>query len=194
LTGGSAGFLGYYVMAAILVLSSLVAMRLPLGKALKMALAWVAIFGAFFVFFAFRSDFLTFGQRLKAEAFGSAIVDGADVRIPLADDGHFWVEAKVNGHPSRFLIDSGASTTTISRQLAQAARVPDTGQHIVVDTANGPAPATETYADRLDVQSISRSDFPVDINDRDDTNVLGMNFLSSLKGWRVERNYLVLSQ
>ena len=28
---------------------------------------------------------------------------------------------------------------------------------------------------------------------RDDTNLLGMNFLSSLKGWRVQGNYLVLS-
>ena len=72
--------------------------------------------------------------------------------------------------------------------------MPDSGQHIVVDTANGPAPATEAYADKLDIQSISRTNFPIDINDRDQTNVLEMKFLSSLKGWRVEGNYLVLSQ
>jgi aspartyl protease family protein len=169
-------------------------MRLPLGKALKMALVWILIFAAMFVVFAFRGDFLTFGQRLKAEAFGSAIVNGPDVRIPIGEDGHFWVDATVNGEHGRFLVDSGASVTTISRQMAQRAQVPDTGQHIVVNTANGPAPATEAYADRLDVQSISRTDFPVEINDRDQTNVLGMNFLSSLRGWRVEGNYLVLSQ
>jgi aspartyl protease family protein len=159
-----------------------------------MAIAWVFIFAAVFVIFAFRSDFLAFGQRLKAEAFGSAIVDGSEVRIPIGEDGHFWVEAKVNGQAARFLIDSGASVTTISRQMAQRANVPGTGQHIVVSTANGPAPATEAYADRLDVQSISRTDFPIEINDRDQTNVLGMNFLSSLSGWRVEGNYLVLTQ
>jgi predicted aspartyl protease len=44
------------------------------------------------------------------------------------------------------------------------------------------------------VQSINRSDFPVDINDRDQTNVLGMNFLSTLHGWKVQGNYLVLSE
>jgi aspartyl protease family protein len=184
----------YYVMAIILVLSSVIAMKLPLGKALKMALAWVLIFGAVFAIFAFRSDFRAVGHRLKAEALGSAIVAGGEVRIPISDDGHFWVEAKVNGQGARFLVDSGASTTTISRGLAEQARVPDGGQHIVVDTANGPAPATQAYAGRLDVQSISRKDFPIDINDRDQTNVLGMNFLSSLSGWRVEGNYLVLSQ
>ena len=184
----------YYVMAIVLVLSSAIAMRLPLGKAVKMALAWVLIFAAAFALFAFRSDFTAVGQRLKAEALGSAIVSGKDVRIPMAEDGHFWVDASVNGRASRFLVDSGASTTTISRTLAEQARVPDTGSHIVVDTANGPAPATQAYADRLEVQSISRTDFPIDINNRDETNVLGMNFLSSLRGWRVEGNYLVLSQ
>jgi aspartyl protease family protein len=189
-----AGDAVYYAMAIVLVLSSVIAMKLPLGKALKMALAWVLIFGAAFAVFAFRSDFSAIGGRLKAEALGSAIVKGGEVRIPISDDGHFWADAKVNGQSAHFLIDSGASTTTISRALAQQARVPDSGQQIVVDTANGPAPATEAYADRLDVESISRTDFPVDINDRDQTNVLGMNFLSSLKSWRVEGNYLVLSE
>lgn len=189
-----AGDAVYYVMAVVLVLSSLVAMRLPLGKALKMAAAWVLIFVAVFAIFAFRSDFLAAGQRLKAEAFGSAIVQGGEVRIPIGPDGHFWVEASVNGHPGRFLIDSGASVTTISRQMAQAARVSDTGQRVAVDTANGSVPATEAYADQLHVQSISRTDFPIEINDRDQTNVLGMNFLSSLSQWRVEGNYLVLAQ
>lgn len=184
----------YYVMAIVLVLSSVIAMKLPLGKALKMVLAWVLIFGAVFVLFAFRSDFSAIGDRLKAEAFGSTIVENGEVRIPISDDGHFWADAKLNGQSARFLVDSGASTTTISRALAEEARVPDSGQHIVLDTANGPAPATEAYADRLDIQSISRTNFPIDINDRDQTNVLGMNFLSSLKGWRVEGNYLVLSQ
>ena len=189
-----AGTAVYYVMAIVLVLSSVLAMRLPLGKALKMATAWILIFAALFVVFAFRSDFLAFGQRLKAEAFGSAIVSGHDVRIPIGEDGHFWVDASVNGEAGRFLVDSGASVTTISRRMAERARVADNGQRIVINTANGPAPATLAYADRLDVQSISRTDFPVQINDRDQTNVLGMNFLSSLRGWRVEGNYLVLSQ
>lgn len=190
---GQTGDALYYGMAIVLVLSSLVATRLPLGKALKMALAWLAIFAVAFMLFAFRSDFTAFGQRLKAEALGSAIVDRGEVRIPIGEDGHFWVDAKVNGQTARFLVDSGASVTTISRQLAQTAGVPDSGQHIVVDTANGPAPATEAYASRLQVQSIGRSDFPLDINDRDQTNVLGMNFLSSLHGWKVEGNTLVLS-
>ena len=182
----------YYAIVVAMVLSSLIAMRLPLGKALKMALAWVAIFGVAFVLFAFRGEFSSVGQRLRAEATGAPIESGGEARIPIGEDGHFWVDAKVNGRSARFLVDSGATTTTISRKTAETAGVPLTGQTIPVSTANGVAPMRQSTAERLQLGSIERSDFPVNVSDRDDTNVLGMNFLSSLSGWRVEGHDLVL--
>lgn len=192
MTNGNGGFALYYVVIIVAVVASLIGMRQPIGKMLKMALAWVAIFGIGFILFAFRSEFSSFGHRLRAEATGSSIGEGQTIRIPVAEDGHFWVEAKVNGRPLRFMIDSGASTTTVSREAAQAAGIPFGSQRAVVETANGPVSSILAYADRLQVGSIERTDFPVDINEHDDTNLLGMNFLSSLRSWRVEGNYLVL--
>ena len=182
----------FYIVAAVFVASSLIGMRQPIGKTLKMVLAWVAIFGVAFILFSFRSEFSGFGQRLKAEALGTSIEDGAEIRIPMADDGHFWVSAKLNGHDVRFMVDSGASITTVSKDIAVDAGMPIGNEHVIVNTANGPARATKGYADRLRVGSIERTDFPVDINENDDTNLLGMNFLSTLQSWRVEGNYLVL--
>lgn len=182
----------YYVVAAVFVASSLIGMRQPIGKTMKMALAWVAIFGVGFILFSFRSEFSDFGQRLKAEAMGSPIQDGEQVRIPIADDGHFWVAAKLNGRDVRFMVDSGASVTTVSRDTAMAAGIPIGNEHVIVNTANGPARATKGYADRIQIGSIEKTDFPVDINENDDTNLLGMNFLSTLQSWRVEGTYLVL--
>jgi len=185
-------FLVYYVIAAVFVASSLIGMRQPIGKTLKMVLAWVAIFGTAFILFSFRSEFTGLGQRLKAEALGSSIQEGGEFRIPMADDGHFWVSGKLNGHDVRFMIDSGASVTTVSRDTAEVSEMPIGDEHVIVSTANGPARATKGTADRLQVGAIVRSDLPVDINENDDVNLLGMNFLSSLQGWRVEGNYLVL--
>jgi aspartyl protease family protein len=182
----------YYGMGIVLVLSSLIAMRLPLGKALKMGFAWVAIFGVAFVLFAFRGEFSGLTDRLRAEATGAAIVADGEVRIPVGDDGHYWLEAQVNGRSARFLVDSGATTTTVSRSLAERAGVPLTGQRIAVSTANGIAPVRLASLDRLEVGPILRNDFPINVSDRDDVNVLGMNFLSSLRGWRVEGHDLVL--
>jgi aspartyl protease family protein len=173
-------------------LSSLLVTRLPLGKALRLGLAWIGIFAGFFILFAFRGEFQNFGQRLRSEALGSSVTNGAELRIPIADDGHFWVDASINGRSARFLVDSGASVTTISRDMAQTAGVPTGGRRWMVETANGAAPIIQASADKLDVGSISRTDFPIDINERDQTNVLGMNFLRSLSSWRVEGNTLVL--
>jgi aspartyl protease family protein len=182
----------YYLIVAVAVTSSLFAMRLPIGKVLKMAAAWVAIFGIGFIIFSFRSEFTSVGQRLRAEATGSSIADGQTVRIPMADDGHFWVDATVNGKPLRFVVDSGATVTTVSVGSAKAARIPIGTERTVIQTANGTTQAIKGYAGKLEIGSIERTDFPIDINENDDTNLLGMNFLSSLSSWKVEGNYLVL--
>ena len=61
-----------------------------------------------------------------------------------------------------------------------------------IGTANGVVEMRRAYAGTFAVGPISRSDFAVNINPRDSTNVIGMNYLRSLSGWRVEGNYLVL--
>lgn len=185
-------YLVYALIAAVFVASSLIGMRLPVGKAVKMALAWVAIFAIGFVLFSFRSEFSSIGQRLRAEATGTPVEEGGAVRIPIGEDGHFWAWAKLNGKHVRFMVDSGASVTTVSRERAQAAGMAIGTERTMVSTANGRAWMIKGRADTLEVGSIRREQFPVDINEQDDMNLLGMNFLASLSGWGVEGNYLVL--
>jgi aspartyl protease family protein len=189
---GNAPYVVFYVVAAVFVATALIGRRIPLGQVAKMTLAWGAIFGVAFIIFAFRSELSQIGQRLRGEALGSPIVNGGTVRIPMAKDGHFWVSAKVNGDPVRFMVDSGASVTTISSSVARKAGIDSGSRRGVVNTANGPVLVAQGTADRLELGPIVRTGFPVDVNARDDTNLLGMNFLSSLRGWRVEGGYLIL--
>ena len=114
----------YLLMAAMLVLGTLMVRREPAAKMFTMGLAWVAIFAAGFVLFTFRDNFGWVAQRLKAEAVGTPVQQSAEIRIPMAIDGHFWVNAKVNGKDVKFLVDSGATMTTIDRETAVAAGVP----------------------------------------------------------------------
>ena len=192
MTDDQAPNLLYAVLLLVLVASSLISMRLPIGKVAKMAAAWVAIFAVGFALFSFRSEFMAVGQRLKAEAIGTPIQVGEELRIPMADDGHFWVEANVNGQEAPFLVDSGASVTTISRATADAAGIETDMRIALVETANGTVQMRRARAGSFSVGSIQREDFSVQVNDHDNSNVLGMNFLSSLSGWRVEGSYLVL--
>jgi aspartyl protease family protein len=182
----------FYIVAIVFVASSLIGMRQPIGKTLKMVLAWLAIFGVAFLIFAFRDNFSSLGQRIRAEATGSAIVEGETVRVPVAEDGHFYVDAKLNGQEVRFMVDSGASVTTVSRSAAQSAGMEIGTRRAIVNTANGPTSVMQSHADRLEVGPIERTDFPVDVIEQDGLNLLGMNFLRSLQSWRVEGNYLVL--
>src|SRR6185369_1711093 len=113
----------YLLMAAMLVLGVLMTRREPAAKLFTMALAWVAIFAGGFVLFTFRDNLGWVMQRLKAEAVGTPVTEGQETRIPMAIDGHFWVAAKLNGHDVKFLVDSGATTTTVDRKTAAAAGV-----------------------------------------------------------------------
>jgi aspartyl protease family protein len=179
-------------MVIVFVASALISMRLPLGRAARMTAAWLAIFGVAFVLFAFRGEFTGAFDRLRAEATGASIVSGGEVRVPVADDGHFWVDATVNGRPARFLVDSGASITTVSEATAREVGIRTDGRTAYISTANGTAQVRQSYADKLAVGPIERTDFPVDVNAGDRTNILGMNFLRTLRGWRVEGHDLVL--
>src|SRR3954447_20073410 len=183
----------YILMAMMLVLGSLMARREPGLKLVKMALAWVVIFGAGFILFTFRDNFGWVAQRLKAEAVGTPIQQGTETRIPMAIDGHFWVNARLNGKDVKFLVDSGATMTTVDRQEALAAGVEVSQRRDeYVRTGNGIIRVSTGRADELQVGGITRRDVGLQIADNDDLNVLGMNFLSSLSRWSVEGRWLVL--
>ena len=183
----------YLLMAIMLVAGSLISRREKFARLATMAIAWIAIFGAGFVLFSFRDDLSYVAQRLKAEATGDPVVEGREVRIPMAIDGHFWVEAELNGRKVKFLVDSGATMTTIGRDVAQAAGVTvNEARTQVVRTGNGMLRVATGTAGGLSVGPIDRRNIGLHIADHEDLNVLGMNYLSSLESWGVEGRWLIL--
>jgi len=183
----------YIVMAMTLVLGALISRREPAAKLFTMALAWVVIFAAGFVLFTFRDNLGWVAQRLKAEAVGTPVEQGQETRIPMAIDGHFWVNAKLNGRDVKFLVDSGATTTTIDRGTARDAGVEVSSRRDqFVRTGNGVIRVASGRADELTVGGIKRHGVALEIADNDDLNVLGMNYLSTLSRWSVEGRWLVL--
>jgi aspartyl protease family protein len=186
-----------YLMAIlVLVVSALMVRKIPIGRGLQMFAGWVMIFLAAFVAFALKDDFVDLGRRVLQEARGEtvAVQTGETIRIKQSIDGHFWVDGTLNGEPVRFLIDSGATTTSISLATARRAGIePRAGLPAMVRTANGTVMVQRGRADRLRVGSIERADMAVHVSEAfGDMNVLGMNFLSSLSGWGVEGRWLVL--
>lgn len=186
----------YLLLLLILVGSGLAVRRIPIAHGLRMLLAWLLIFAGVFLAFTLKDDFLALGKRAVQEVSGEngAVQEGETLRIRMAGDGHFWVDGRINGQEVRFLVDSGATTTSLSTETARRAGIkPGGGLPAVVQTANGTVSVQRAEAARIQVGGIERRDMAVHISDGfGDTNVLGMNFLSSLSGWGVEGNWLIL--
>ncbi|TMJ19160.1 MAG: TIGR02281 family clan AA aspartic protease [Alphaproteobacteria bacterium] len=181
----------------MLVGSALLTQRLPLGRAARIILAWLLIFGAVFMVFVLKDDFMALGTRAMAEARGDNVVEtrGQEIRIRRSEDGHFWLNGEINGHAVTFLVDSGATVTTLNQATAAAVGVDaDGGFGVLVDTANGSTVQDRGQAERVQVGPIERRDLAVHISrdGGDSVNVIGMNFLSSLSAWGVEGNTLML--
>lgn len=196
MTGNQTAEFVYLLAVLLFVMSALTVRRMPIGRGLQMFAGWVIIFLAVFVAFTLRDDITSFARQVIDEHRGErgGVQVGEDLRIKLSLDGHFWVDGKLNGHEVRFLIDSGATTTSISGKTARLAGIqPSSGVPAIVRTANGTIAVQRGRAELLTIGHIQREDVAVHISDGfGDVNVLGMNFLSSLRAWGVEGRWLIL--
>ena len=185
----------YLVGALVLVVSALMVRRIPIGQGLKMFAGWVLIFLAAFVAFTVKDEIAALGKRVWAEVRGEGqmVQAGEELRIRQSEDGHFWVDGSLNGEKVRFLVDSGATITSISADTARRANIEyGGGLPVLIETANGTITAARGRA-RLKVGQIERDDFAVHISGAfGRTDVIGMNFLSSLSGWGVQGEWLIL--
>jgi aspartyl protease family protein len=140
---------------------------------------------------------LTSGSDLALPQIGlpAQSVSGGETRIAMSQDGHFWLEATVNGQPRRFLVDTGATLTALSETTAEAARVAAQPLHksVLMRTANGTVQAELVRIDELRFGNVVARDLDAVVAPGlGETNVIGMNLLSRLASWRVEGRTLVL--
>lgn len=122
-------------------------------------------------------------------------VAGGETRIPLAPDGHYWIQAQVNGAPARFMVDTGATLTAVSEETARQAGLEPRrgGLPVSLTTANGTVSAHLTSIETMRFGNIeARGIDAVIAPNLGRMNVVGMNLLSRLAGWRVEGGTLIL--
>lgn len=187
----------YLLLCLVLVASSLIGRRLPWRQSIKMALAWLAIFGVLITIASYRYDIGRAFARIKSELLpGNVVENGGTLRIRVGDNGHYFVNAVVNGKSVRFMIDSGATKTTLTSEDARAANVPvdQDGMPVAIETASGLAQARRARVAHFAVGPIIRDDYPVLVSDTlGENNLIGMDFLNRLKGWRVEGDEMVFN-
>ncbi len=180
-----------------LVLGSLSVRNMQFSFIVKTVIGWAVIAGLITLVVINKDRIL---DQLQVIGASSGLADpvpvtgSGSVRIRLSPDGHFWARATINGVERRMLIDSGATVSAISESTAQAAGINYAGgMPVQVSTANGVVDARRANAERVAVGALSTDDLTVFVAPNfGDLDVLGMNFLSRLKSWRVEGNVLIL--
>ena len=186
-----------YALLLILPLAALIGRRVPILRIAAMLLAWGLIFAGGAYLFGQRERFDPVLARITAAlGLDEQQVRGKEVRIAMAADGHFWARATINGTATRMLIDSGATITALSSDSAAQAglRVRRPLVPMILRTANGTVSAETASIARLRLGDIAANDLPVVVSPAfGDVDVLGMNFLSRLKSWRVEGRVLILT-
>lgn len=123
------------------------------------------------------------------------VVEGGETRIPLAPDGHFWLRAQVNGEPVAFMVDTGATLTAVSSQVAERIGLEPRpgGIPVRLNTANGTISADIATIEEMRFGNVAARGLDAVIAPNlGETSVIGMNLLSRLQSWRVEDNTLIL--
>lgn len=166
--------------------------RNALGKALQQAAVWGLIFIGVIAAIGLWDDIRSTVAPMQAVS-----RDGARIAIPRARDGHYYLDAQVNGAPVSFVVDTGASDIVLSR--SDAIRVglhPDglnfTGQ---ARTANGVVHTAPVRLDSFEVGGVTDRGLRAVVNEGElNVSLLGMRYLQRFSSMQISDSKLVLER
>ncbi len=166
-------------------------------SALRNAAIWAAIFLALVGVYAFKNDAAFIGQRILgalSPTQGTTHDDGT-VSFPAGPDGHYRIQAKVNGNRVTFMLDTGATDIVLAPADARRIGIDPASLEFnqLAETANGMVRGAAVRLHSLAVGPIDIGEVPATVNGADmSESLLGMEFLNRLHGWRVENGVLTL--
>jgi aspartyl protease family protein len=178
--------------------------------ALQEALLWSSIALAGFGLFYFYDDLIA-ALRLQPEIAAMvpapqqdhnakiAMSDfGSEVRVRADRQGHFIVEAAINGRPVTLMADTGATLVVLSFEDAERLGLSPRSLNFtgLAQTANGVSRIAPVTLDRVRVDRITLYDIQAAVAERGalSGNLLGMSFLGQLSRFEMKGDELVLAQ
>lgn len=194
--GDKASVLYYVLWLTVLASAFVASRRLKLGQALRQGLIWIAVALLLVLGYSFRHDLVGLKDRLVGELLPhEGIAAGEAVSFRAARDGHFHVEAVVNGRPLRFLVDTGASDIVL--RPADAARLGFAPAELaftrIYQTANGTVRGAPVRLASVDLGPFSFRDVAASVNEAAmDVSLLGVSFLERFGGYEVRDGTLTL--
>jgi aspartyl protease family protein len=112
-----------------------------------------------------------------------------------ARDGHFYVDADVNGARIRFLVDTGATYVALSPEDARSAgmRIFDSDYTAQTSTANGVTRVAPVTIRQIELDQLQLFDVRAVVLEKPmPVSLLGMSFLSRLQSYETRNDELVI--
>jgi len=172
------------------------------ATALRHAATWLLVAVILVAGYSFRTEFTDIAHRVRAQlqpgyALQRITVEGAnEVVLFRRADGHFSADVTVDGIAVSMLVDTGATTLTLSNE--DAARiglaVDRLAYSVRIQTANGLSEAAPVSLDRVTIGPITVSPVralvarPGRLNE----SLLGIGFLSRLESYEVRGDQMIL--
>lgn len=189
----------YLTLILVVLVSGLLSRRdLSFKKILKYLAAWSSIGLFIIILYSYRYEFSDFKNRIIGEIqpAGVQVTKSGELVITLSQDGHFYMDVKVNGLAMRFMIDTGASDIVIN--LGEAQRIGIDPKKLVFNkpyqTANGVSWGASVRLDKLEVGDVQFRNISASVNNASmGTSLLGMSFLRQFKKYEFYRDKLVLT-
>ena len=183
----------YLGLMAIALLGSLVSYnRHQIGRVAQYALIWGFIFVG-----AIASVGLWPELRNSLVPQQSVVTGTGEVVVPRAYDGHYYLTLDLNGVPTRFVIDTGASEVVLTPQDAGRAGIDVAGLNYNsrAMTANGMVQTASIRLDRVVLGDIEDRQVPAVVNGAPmQESLLGMSYLNRFDRIAIEDGQMVLSR
>ena len=187
---------------ATVIGASLIRSGRPLGGMARSLGVWGAIALALIAGYQYRYELQDVASRVTSGLVpGSPLALGVDnghatVTLDKAGNGHFEARILVNGTPVRTVVDTGATSTVLTAEDAQAAGFNPAAlsYNVDVSTANGMARAATVRTNEVAIGGIVRKDMSVMVAAPGmlEQSLLGMNFIGSLSGFDVRGDRMIL--
>jgi clan AA aspartic protease (TIGR02281 family) len=105
-------------------------------------------------------------------------------------NGHFYLPGSIAGTPVTFMLDTGASVTSITSEIAREAGVRNC-KEIQVQTANGSATGCIALVPQMTLGNFTLKNITVAVMPNMDTNLLGANVLRNFRVGQDEDTLLI---
>lgn len=184
-------------LALLVSVGSLGVRRLPLNQTMLYGLVWLVVILGIVFAYSYKDEFMN--SRIMAELLPNQARINSDGSVALrsSSDGHYHVEAKVNGVAVNFMIDTGASDVVLSKEDAERIGINTAALTYsrTYQTANGATGGAAIQLKRLQIGSFILDDFPASVNEGElSGSLLGMTALKKLGDIRIEGDQMVIGR